>query len=62
MLTVEEVLPRKLRCWYTTGFKEVCPNKEISWRDKLRFIVWGGERYDTRASIGKVLHPQEVGG
>ena len=60
MLTVEELLPRKLRRRFTTGFKKVYPNEEVSWRKKLLFIVWGGERYDTRASIGKVLHPHEV--
>ncbi len=60
MLTVEELLPRKLRRRFTTGFRKVSPNKDVSWRKKLLFIVWGGERYDARASIGKVLHPNEV--
>ena len=27
---------------------------------KCRFFLWGGKRYDTRESIGKVLHPKEV--
>ena len=27
---------------------------------KCRFFLWGGERYDTRESVGKVLHPKEV--
>lgn len=30
------------------------------WRERILFVLWGGERYDTRASIEKVLHPQEV--
>ena len=25
-----------------------------------RYFLWGGKRYDTRESIGKVLHPKEV--
>ena len=60
MLTVEELLPPKLRRRFTTGFMKVSPNKGVSWRKKFLFIVWGGERYNTRASIGKVLHPNEV--
>ena len=27
---------------------------------KCRFFLWGGKRYDTRESVGKVLHPKEV--
>ena len=64
MLTVEEFLPRKLRRHYICGYKKVKPNKEISWpRQKLiefQFFIWGGERYDTRASISKVLYPKKV--
>ena len=60
MLTVEELLPPKLWRQFTTGFMKVSPNKDVSWRKKFLFIVWGGERYDTQASIGKVLHPNEV--
>ena len=60
MLTVEELLPRKLRRRFITGYKEVYPNRKLSWRKKFLFIVWGGDRYDTRTSIGKVLNPHEV--
>lgn len=60
VLTVEELLPRKLRRRFTSGYKEVYPNNKISWRKKILFIAWGGDRYDNRASIGKVLHPHEV--
>ena len=60
MLTVEELLPKRLRSHFTTGYKDVYPNETASWRKQLHFIFWGGERYDTRASIEKVLHPHEV--
>ena len=60
VLTVEALLPRNLRRRFTAGYKEVCPNMKTSWKKKFLFIVWGGERYDTRISIGKILHPHEV--
>ena len=60
MLTVEELLPNKRRRLYTTGKKEVFPNEKVSWRKKLQHKFWGGERYDSRASIEKVLHPHQV--
>jgi hypothetical protein len=60
VLTVEELLPPKWRKRYTTGYKEVNPNESVSWSRKFGLILWGGERYDTRASIEKVLHPNEV--
>lgn len=60
MLTVEELLPQKLRRRYITGYREIFPNQKLSWSKKIQFIIWGGERYDTRASIGKVVHPHEV--
>ena len=61
VLTVEELLPKKLRRRFITGYKEVYPNwRKSSWHKTFQFIVWGGARYDDRASIRKVLHPPEV--
>ena len=60
MLTVEELLPKRIRRRFICGYKEVYPNQDLSWRKKFKFTVWGGDRYDTRSSIGKVLQPHVV--
>ena len=60
MLTVEELLPRKWRRQRTTGYKEIYPNRTASWSKKFLFFLWGGKKYDTRESVEKVLHSQEV--
>ena len=60
MLTVQEILPNKLRQKFICGYVEVNPNTELSWRKKLLFKLWGGERYDSRASIENALHSHKV--
>ena len=60
MLTIEELLPRKWRRQFVRGCKKISPNKKVSWRNEFLFLVWGGERYDTRENIEKVLHQHEI--
>ena len=44
----------------TLACREIGSYLKGLWRERILFVLWGGERYDTRESIKKVLHPHEV--
>ena len=61
MLTVEELLPRKLQRLFTSGFKEVFLNHEVSWRKRFQFIVCGiAVQLYSHCGTAVVLHRHNI--
>lgn len=64
VLTVEELLPNKLRKKFRITYVEVKPNSRNSrfnsFIAKVGFYIWGGDRYDSHECISRALHPSVV--
>ena len=61
MLTFEELLPKKLRRKFVTGYKEVFPNQRPTVMKQVQNLFWDGQPYDTKPNINSALRPPLVG-
>lgn len=61
-LSVEELLPNKLRRYYIIEERVIFPNRNLNIVEKLRFNIFGSEssRFDSEENITNALHPQPV--
>ena len=61
-LSVEELLPHRLRRYYITEKRVIIPNRKLNIIEILRFNVFGSEssRFDSEENITNALHPQPV--
>ena len=61
-LSVEELLPNRLRRYFIREQVVVVPNRKLNIIEKLRFNVFGTEssRFDSEENISNALHPQPV--
>ena len=62
VLTVEEILRsiKLFRASFSTKYTKVHPNWKETWRQRIHYFFWGGEKYDTQDSVQKVISPQPV--
>ena len=59
-LSVEELLPTRLRRHFIIGGQEVLPNQAIGPIETLRHKVFGSDRFDSAENISEALHPALV--
>lgn len=60
-LSVEELLPQRVRRWFIKGKFTVLPNRKLNMVEKIRYEIFGAEdRYDSPDNISNALHPQPV--
>jgi len=62
VLSVEELLPIKMRRYFIREEFTVVPNRKLSYLEKLRYMAFGSEssRFDSQETISNALHPQPV--
>lgn len=61
-LSVEELLPIRLRRYFIRETRLIRPNRDFNLVEKLRFNIFGSEssRFDSPENISNALHPLPV--
>ena len=62
VLSVEELLPTRLRRFFIKEQQTVKPNRKLNLMEKIRFTIFniGSGQLDRQEYISNALHPQQV--
>ena len=62
VLSVEELLPTRLRRFFIKEQQTVKPNRKLNLMERIRFRIFnlGSDQFDRQEYISNALHPQQV--